>query len=90
MKFKLSQHTPRKSEGTTIIPKVSILTRIRKITLEDITEIYIKSNDIHLMRKDTLPYNVLETRETKEDIRRRRETKEEGKQKKTSCSHCKG
>ena len=72
MKIKLSEHTPIKLEGTTIIPrKVSIHTRIRKITLE---EIYIVSDAIHVMRKDTLPNFFLEIgmdptrRTTKEDI----------------------
>ena len=72
MKIKLSQHTPRKLEGTTIIPKVSILTR--NITLEYLAEIYLNSDTIHVMRKDTLPEIVpeikvaLTRRTTKEDI----------------------
>ena len=70
MKIKLSQHTPRKSEGNIIIPKVSILTR--KITLEDLVEIYLNSNAIHVMIKDTLPNIVLEI---KVALTRRRTTK---------------
>ena len=53
---------------------VSILTRIRKIILEDIVEIYPKLDAIHVRRKDTLPESVLET---KVDLTRRRETKED-------------
>ena len=60
MKIKLSQHTPRKSEGTTIISKVSILTRIRKITLEDLEDISVNLDAIHVMRKDTSPEIFLE------------------------------
>ena len=71
MKIKISQHTPRKSEGTTIIPKVSILTR--KITLEDLTEIYLNKYVILVMREDTLPNIILET---KVDLKIRRTTKE--------------
>ena len=72
MKIKISQYTPIKLEVTFIIPKVSILTR--KITLEDIAEIYLVSNSIHVMRKDTslevVPeIEVAPTRKkTKEDI----------------------
>ena len=51
MKIKLSQHTPRNSERTTFIPKVRILTR--KMSLEDIAKIYLNSDAIHAMRKDT-------------------------------------
>ena len=58
MKIKFSQHTPRNSERTTIIPKVSILTR--KISLEDIANIYLKSYAILVMRKDTFPKIVPE------------------------------
>ena len=71
MKIKLSQHTSRKAKGT-IIPKVSIITRIIKITLENIC---LESDVIHLTRKETMLENVLETkmsptgrRETREDI----------------------
>ena len=71
MNIKLSQHTPRKSEGTIIIPKVRILTR--KTTVEDIVEIYLNSNAIHVMRKDTSPEIV---REIKVALTRRRTTKE--------------
>ena len=56
MNIKLSQHTPRKAEQT--ITEVSTLTR--KITLEDIQEIYLNSYAIHVMKKDTLPKIVLE------------------------------
>ena len=68
MKIKLSQYTPRKTEGTIIIPKVSTHTRI---TLE---EIYLVLDALHVMRKDTSPKIVPETkvalkrRTTKEDI----------------------
>ena len=53
---------------------MSILTRIRKITLEDLVEIYLNSDAIHVMREDTLPEIVLKIRmalkrrTTKEDI----------------------
>ena len=61
MKIKLSQHTLRKSKGSTIISrKVSIHTRIRKITLEDLAEIYLMSDAIHVMRRNTFPEIVLE------------------------------
>ena len=75
MKINLSQNTPRKLQGTTIISKVSILARIRKITIEDLAEIYLNLDAIHVMRKDTSPKIVLEIevaptrrRTTKEDI----------------------
>ena len=57
MKINLAHYTPIKSEGTTIIPKLRIL--IRKITLEDLIEIYLNSHVIHVMRKDTFPKIVL-------------------------------
>ena len=38
------------------------ITRIKKIIIEDIAEIYPKSNAIHMTRKDTLPESVLETK----------------------------
>ena len=60
MKIKLSQHTPRKAEGTTIIPKVIILTI--KITLKYIAAICLKSDAIHVTREETLPKSVLETK----------------------------
>ena len=73
MNIKLSQYTPRKPGGIIIIPKLSII--IRKITLKDIAEIYLKSDVIHVTREDTFPESVLETkvvltkiRATKEDI----------------------
>ena len=62
MKIKLSQYTPRKEEGTMIIPKVGILTR--KITLEYLTEIYLNSDVLLVMREDTFPEIVLEIRVT--------------------------
>ena len=68
MKIKLSQYTPRKTEGTIIIPKVSNHTRI---TLE---EIYLVSDALHVMRKDTLPETVPEI---KVALKRRRTTKED-------------
>ena len=72
MKINLSQHTPRKSEVTTIIPrKVSIHTRIRKIILE---EMHLVSDALHVMRKDTLPESVPKI---KVALKRRRTTKED-------------
>ena len=66
MKINLSQSTPRKPEGTIIIPKVSIHT---------LEETYILSGVTHVMRKDTYPDTALKTngvltrkRETKKDI----------------------
>ena len=82
MKIKLPQHTPRKSKGGTIITqKESIITRIKKITLEDLAEIYLMSDAIHVMRRDTSPKIVPEI----EVAPTRRTTT-----KKTSCSHCRG
>ena len=52
MKIKLSQYTPRKADWTIIIPKVSIITR--KITLENITKIYLNTDALHVMKEDTL------------------------------------
>ena len=66
MKIKLSQYIPRKLEGTIIIPEVSIHIRI---TLE---EIYLVSNALHAMRKDTSPDSIPET---KVSLTRRRKTK---------------
>ena len=68
MKIKLSQYTPRKIEGTIIIPKVSIHI---KITLE---EIYLVSDATRVMRNDTSPDSVLET---KVALKRRINTKED-------------
>ena len=56
MKIKLSQYNLRKAEQT--ITKVS--TPTRKITLEDLAEIYLNSDAIHVMKEDTLPKIVLE------------------------------
>ena len=75
MKIKLSQHAPRISKGGTIITqKESIITRIKKITLEDLAKIYLMSDAIHVMRRDTSPEIFLEIkvaltriRTTKED-----------------------
>ena len=69
MKIKLSQYTPRKEEQT--ITDVSTLTR--KITLEDLPEIYLNSDAIHVMKNDTLPEIVLEI---KVALTRRKTTKE--------------
>ena len=72
MKIKLSQYTPRKAEGTIITPKVSILTR--KVTQENLTKIYLNSDVLLVMRKETMPEIVLEIkvtltrREIREDI----------------------
>ena len=64
MKIKISQYTPRKSEGTTILPrKVSIHTRITLV-----------SDALHVMRKDTLPETVPKI---KVALTRRRTTKED-------------
>ena len=49
VKIKLSQYTPRKTEGTIIIPKVIILTI--KITLEDKENIYLDLDAIHTSGK---------------------------------------
>ena len=71
MKIKLSQYNPIKLEQT--IAKVS--TPTRKITLEDLAKIYLNSDAIHVMKDDTFPEIVLETKlaltrrtETREDI----------------------
>ena len=72
MKIKISQYTPRKAEWIIIITKVSTLTR--KINLEYLTEVFLVSDDLHAMRKDTSPETVPETkmalkiRTTKEEI----------------------
>ena len=58
MKIKISQYTPREAEQT--ITKVGTLTR--KIILEDLTKICLKSDVIHLTRKDTMLENVVETK----------------------------
>ena len=70
MKIKLSQYNLRKAEHT--ITKVS--TPTRKITLEDLAEIYLNSDAIHVMKEDTLPEIVLET---KMALTRRRETRKD-------------
>ena len=72
MKIKLSQYTPRKTKGTIIITKVSILTR--KITLEYLAEICLMSDAIHMMRRDTSLDIVLEI---KVALTRRRRTEED-------------
>ena len=72
MKIKLSQHTARKAEGTTIIQKVSIL--IRKVILENPINICLESDAIHVTRKDTMLKNVLET---KVALTRRREERKD-------------
>ena len=75
MKIKISQHAPRITKGSTLITrKESIITRIRKITLEDPGEIYLMSDAIHVMRRDTSPKIVLEI---KVALTRRRTTKED-------------
>ena len=56
MKIKLSQFTLRKIEGSIITPKVRTFT---KITLE---KICLELDVIHVMRKDTMLENVLETK----------------------------
>ena len=68
MNIKLSRYTPRKPEEVLITPEVSTFT---KITLENI---FLESDVIHVMRKDTMLKNVLET---KMSLTRRRETRED-------------
>ena len=75
MKIKLSQYTPRKIEGTIIIPKVNILTR------KYLPEMYLNLDAINVMKNDTLPNIVLEQRCL---------SKEEELKMKTSCSHYRG
>ena len=70
MKIKLSQYNPRKAEQN--ITKVSTLAR-RK-TLENLTNIFLSSFDIHVMKEDTLQEIVLET---KIDLTRGRETRKD-------------
>ena len=69
MKIKLLRYTPRKVKETLITLKVGISTI--NITLE---EIYLNSYVIHVMKEDTLPKIVLET---KIDLTRRREKRED-------------
>ena len=69
MKIELLQYTPRKAKETLITPKVSNSTR--KITSE---ENYLNSDAIHVIKEDTLPETVLET---KIALTRRRETRED-------------
>ena len=61
----------KKIRRTIITPKVR--TSMRKVTLEDLTKIYLNSEAIHVMKEDTLPNIVLET---KINLIRRRETRE--------------
>ena len=68
MNIKLSQYNPTKVEQT--IAKVS--TPTRRITLEYLAEIYLNSDVIHVMKEDTFPDIVLET---KMALTRRRETR---------------
>ena len=68
MKIKLSRYTPRKPEEVLITPEVSTLT---KITLENIC---LELDVIHVMIKDTILENVVET---KMSLKRRRETLED-------------
>ena len=72
MNIKISQYTPRKAKETFITPKLS--TSTRKITLGDLTEIYLNLDAIHVMKEDTLPEIVLET---KMALTRRREIRED-------------
>ena len=51
MKIKITKYIPRKTEETIIMTEISIHTRI---TLE---EIYLVSDAIYVMRKDTSPEN---------------------------------
>ena len=69
MKIKLSQYTPRKAEEALITPEVR--TSTRKIKLENI---YLNSDAMHVMKEDTLPKTVLETRLT---LIRRRQIRED-------------
>ena len=72
MKIKLSQHTPRITKGSTLITrKESITTRIRKITLEDLGEIYLMSDAILEMRRDIflgIVPRIKRRRTTRKDI----------------------
>ena len=76
MKIKLSQHTPGITKGSTLITrKERIITKIIKITLEDLREIYLMSYAIHVMRNETslemfpeLEVDPIRRRTTKEDI----------------------
>ena len=53
MKIKLSQHTLIITKGRTLITrKENIITRIIKITLEDLGEIYLMLDAILAMRRD--------------------------------------
>ena len=71
----LIAHAKKIKRGAIITRKGSIITRIRKIILEDLAEIYLMPDAIHVMRMDTSPEIVLEIevgptrrRTTKEDI----------------------
>ena len=64
MNIKLSQPTPRKTEGTIITPKVSLITLEETGLLLDVT---------HVMRKVTNPNTAI----TKGTQRRKRETRED-------------
>ena len=69
MKIKLSQHTPRITEGNTLITRKklkNITTTIRGRTLEDPEEIYLMLDAILVMRRDIFPDIVL-----RKKIRRR-------------------
>ena len=71
MKIKLSQHTPRITKGSTLITRnKNITTRIRWITLEDPGDIYLISDAILVMRRDSFPRIVPRTkrRTTRSDI----------------------
>ena len=68
MKIKLSQFTPRNPEEVLITPEVRPFTNI---TLE---KICLRSDVIHVTRKEIMLENVLET---KLFLKRRRETRED-------------
>ena len=71
----LTTHTKNNKREHSHHKKENITTRIRGIIVEDPEEIYLMSNAIHVMRRDTSPEIVLEIevaltrrRTTKEDI----------------------
>ena len=70
----LRTHTRITKGSTFITRKENITTRMRAITLEEPKEIYLMSDDIHVMRRDTSLEIVLEI---KVALTRRRKTKED-------------
>ena len=68
MKIKLSQYSPRKEEGTIIIPKVSISTQ------ENLIRIYLNTYNLNVMKEDTFQEIVPRIRIA---LTRRKETRED-------------